>query len=117
MPSRILYRLGAKNQPDPVAPDTCDWPYGVDYEPAKAARPFLLWEGRSPTEVGGEYSAREILASAVLREHLALAGTAWLQALLERLANGEAVSQEQILTAHALIHQQPPEVILLAGSA
>lgn len=117
MPSRILYRLGVKAQPDPVAPDTCDWPYGVDYEPAKTARPFLLWEGRPPTEVGGEYSAAEILASAVLREHLALAGTAWLETLLERLAAGEAVSPEQILSAYSQRHPQSPEVILLADSA
>lgn len=110
MQHRRLYRLGVATSKTEY---TERWPYGVDYEPAKIERPFLLWEGIGPTEVGGEFSAKEILASQVYSEHLKLAGVEWLYPYLQRLADGETVSEEEILAAYIQRYQCKPEIILL----
>lgn len=84
------------------------YPYWVDIaldgDPAMVA----LAEGDGHSHAGGYFTAQEALSSRWTR-HLEQAGGAWLRPWLERLAAGEAVSEDELVADYTRRHGRAPE--------
>jgi len=99
MPVRV-YELAKKK-----FPDYDEW--GVWYSIKPVVHPFGVWQGPGHHAHGTECSVQELLSDR-WRNHLTLCGALWLVPLLERFAEGEAVTTKAVLDAYEQKHRHPP---------
>lgn len=81
----------------------------VDADPPKVA----LSEGAAHGSVGGVFTPSEALSDK-WAQHVHDAGGLWLRPYLQRLADGETVSESELSAHFVRLHGQPPVVITAA---
>lgn len=87
-----------------------DQPQGIDYLPNEAEFPILLWEGDyGPERKGGRVSANIILSH--FHEKFVNLGGAWFFPLLERMAKGESISEDEIIAYGEKATGERPKIV------
>jgi len=84
------------------------YPYWVDLA-VNGDRPVVAFaEGSGHASAGGYFTIEEAV-SRMWSAHLDHAGGAWLRPYLQRLAAGEAVSEDELIADYTRRHGQAPE--------
>lgn len=97
--NRLFWRVG-----DPYVR-----PWSVDVSVAPAPAKVTFAEGITFSAVAATVSIEEALDEQ-WRDHFARAEGAWLLPLLQRIGNGEAVTEAELVDHFVRLHGRPPTV-------
>lgn len=90
-----------------------NWAGGVEFLPDEAEYPVSFWEGpRGPKGAGGRISLKDAIEPMGVRK-LTEFGAVWFLPVLQRLARGENVGVEEILSYGKEVTGHIPDIILV----
>lgn len=93
-----------------IARSSGNQPRGIDYLPNETEYPILLWEGDyGPERRGGRVSANSVLSR--YHEQFVSLGGSWFLPLIERMANGESIPADEIITFGEKVTGKRPQIV------